>query len=78
MNFRHFPARLLCICFVGLLLAVFGCEGSENREKVDSVVEEMAGKKDLDRYHDMKDELGKIETRQAQRLKQLDDDQENQ
>ncbi|BBO77010.1 hypothetical protein DSCW_44270 [Desulfosarcina widdelii] len=72
MYIRSISGKLLCTCFLGILLAVFGCEGTENREKVDNTVEELAGKKDLDRYQNMKDELGEIETRQAERLKQLD------
>ena len=70
--------QLLCACLLGLLLAVAGCEGTENREKVDTTVNELAGKKDVERYQDMKDELGEIEKRQAQRLKQLDSDPEDQ
>ena len=78
MYIRSISGNLLCTCFLGILLVVFGCEGTENREKVDSTVEELAGKKNLERYQDMKDELGEIETRQAQRLKQLDSAQEDQ
>ncbi|WP_319522928.1 hypothetical protein [uncultured Desulfosarcina sp.] len=78
MYFRRLSGWLLCTCVLGILLAGIGCEGTENREKVDSTVEELAGKKDLDRYQKMKDDLGEIETRQTQRLKQLDSDHEDQ
>jgi len=78
MYIRCISGKLLCTCFLGILLAVSGCDGTENREKVDSTVEELAGKKDLDHYQDMKNEIGEIETQQAERLKQLDNDQEDQ
>jgi hypothetical protein len=78
MYIRSVSGKLLCTCFLGILLTVFGCEGNENREKVDRTVEELAGKKDLDRYQNMKDELGEIETRQAERLQQLDSQHEDQ
>jgi hypothetical protein len=78
MLHRVIPGKLLCASFLGLLLAISGCEGTESREQVDDTVEELAGKKDLDRYQNMKKELGEIETRQAQRLKQLDGEQEDQ
>lgn len=78
MYFHRLSGKLLCTCVLGILLAVSGCEGTENREKVDSTVEELAGKKNLDRYQNMKDELGEIETRQAERLQQLDSDRKDQ
>jgi len=31
--------------FLGMLLVVFGCEGTENRENVDNTVEDWAGKR---------------------------------
>jgi hypothetical protein len=77
MYFRRLSGQLFCTCVLGLLLAVSGCEGTENREKVDNTVEELAGKKNLERYQNMKEELGEIEERQAQRLKQLDSDRED-
>lgn len=78
MYIRSVSGKLLCTCFLGILLTVFGCEGNENREKMGRTVEELAGKKDLDRYQNMKDELGEIETRQAERLQQLDSQHEDQ
>lgn len=78
MYLRRISGQLLCACLLGLLLAVSGCEGTENRETVDNTVKKLAGKKDLERYQDMKEELGEIENRQAQRLKQLDSNPEDQ
>jgi hypothetical protein len=68
--------RLLVIVMtlVGFLL-VSGCEGTETRNQVDDTVEELAGKRQVDRMNDMKGDLETIQNQQAQRLKQLEDDQ---
>ena len=63
---------LLCVA-----LAAGGCEGTDTRDKVDDTVEEMAGKKDLDRYQKMKDDLGEIQTQQTNKYRQLDEDTDN-
>ncbi len=57
-----------------LLLVAGGCEGTDTRDNVDETVEEMAGKKDLDRYKQMKDDLGDIQTRQTENYRQLNED----
>lgn len=59
---------LLCVC-----LTAGGCEGTETRETVDDTVEEMAGKKELDRYQQMKEDLGEIQKQQSEKYRQLDD-----
>ena len=69
--------NLLPLLFLGLLLAVFGCEGTESREKVDNTVEELAGKKDLERYSQMKEDLDGIKNRQAEKWQPLEDDKED-
>jgi len=61
----------LLVCLLAALSAV-GCSGSETREKVDDVVEEMTGKKDVDRMQHMKKNIDQIEQNQAERYKQLD------
>jgi len=73
-----FGKFLLSICFLSMLLAISGCEGKESREKVDTTVEELAGKKDLERYKQMKEDLEEIQTRQSERMQQLNSDGENQ
>lgn len=64
---------VLVILVCGSLVAG-GCEGTDTREQVDDTVEEMAGKKDLERYQQMKDDLGEIQKEQSERYRQLDED----
>ena len=57
------------------MVVVFGgCEGSDTREKVDKTVEEMAGKKDLERYKKMKDDIKNIQKQQEDQRRQMDPD----
>jgi outer membrane murein-binding lipoprotein Lpp len=68
--------RLLIIAMtLSCLLVVSGCEGTETRNQVDDTVEELAGKKQVDRMQEMKEDLEHIQTQQSQRLKQLDETQ---
>jgi hypothetical protein len=60
---------------LGAALITMGCEGTDTRDKVDDAVEEMAGKKDVERYKQMKDDIGKIQTQQEERYRQLDQDE---
>ncbi len=53
------------------VLLMAGCEGTESRNQVDDTVEELAGKKQVDQMKAMKEDLGQIQTQQAERLKQL-------
>lgn len=53
------------------VLLMAGCEGTESRNQVDDTVEELAGKKQVDQMKAMKEDLGQIQTQQADRLKQL-------
>ena len=55
-----------------LLAAVAGCEGTETREHVDDTVEELAGKKNVDRMHDMEDKIDKFEKDQARKYEELE------
>jgi outer membrane murein-binding lipoprotein Lpp len=54
------------------ILLMAGCEGTESRNQVDDTVEELAGKKQVDRMKAMKEDLDQIQTRQADRIKQLE------
>ncbi|BBO70422.1 hypothetical protein DSCA_43520 [Desulfosarcina alkanivorans] len=68
--------RLYRLALVFLLcgsIATGGCEGTDTREQVDDTVEEMAGKKDLERYRQMKDDIGEINTQQKERHRRLDE-----
>lgn len=64
---------LMIIALIGLALIVGGCEGTDTREQADDTVKEMAGKKDVDRYKQMKKDLNDIQTQQAEKYHQLDD-----
>lgn len=63
---------LLCVSLVA-----GGCEGTETRDKVDDTVEEMAGKKKLDRYQKMKDDLSDIQTQQTEKYRQLGEEDDD-
>jgi hypothetical protein len=52
-----------------------GCKGTDTREDIDDTVEELAGKKSIDRMEEMKKDIGKIKEQQTDRLEQFDDDQ---
>jgi len=53
------------------ILLLPGCEGTESRSQVDDTVEELSGKKQVERMKDMKKDLEDIQTQQADRLKEL-------
>ena len=65
---------LVLVFLLGVAMVVGGCEGTDTRDTVDDTVEELAGKKNLDRYQQMKDDLGDIQTQQTEKYRQLDDD----
>ena len=64
---KHVTIILMCC----LSLMVIGCEGTDTRNQVDDTVEELAGKKDLDRYQQMRDDLDDIQKRQSENDQQL-------
>jgi hypothetical protein len=59
--------------FLCASLATGGCEGTDTRDTVDNTVEEMAGKKDLERYQQMKDNLDEIQTQQTEMNRRLNE-----
>ena len=59
---------VLLICAPPLTI---GCEGTDTRAKVDDTVQELAGKKNLDRYQQMKGDIDTIQKQQAHRYDQL-------
>jgi hypothetical protein len=67
---------VLCFCLLTLPIIAGGCEGTDTREKVDDTVEEMTGKKDVERYKELKDDLKTIQNQQENRYRQLDEEQE--
>jgi len=62
---RHLTLALVLFAF----LAMAGGEGSDTREKVNDTVEELAGKKDLDRMDKMKKTINKAQEQQQDRYK---------
>ncbi|MDX2454248.1 hypothetical protein [Desulfosarcina sp.] len=71
--FRY--VQRLVLVFLGCVaLVAGGCDETDTRNKVDDTVEEMAGKKNLDRYKQMKDDLGEIQTQQTKKYRQLKED----
>jgi outer membrane murein-binding lipoprotein Lpp len=69
---KHLTLVLVLFAF----LAIAGCEGTDTREKVDDTVEELAGKKNLDRMDKMKKNINKAQQQQADRYKKIDESAE--
>ena len=71
----HFGRHCLILALiVGGCLVAGGCNGSESRETVNDTVETVVGKKDVDRYQEMKKDLDTIQSKEAERYRQLDQD----
>jgi outer membrane murein-binding lipoprotein Lpp len=66
---NHLTLVLVLFAF----LSVAGCEGTDTREKVDNTVEELAGKKNLDRMDQMKKTINKAQQQQQERFKKTDE-----
>jgi len=66
---KHLTLFLVLFAF----LAIAGCEGTDTREKVDNTVEELAGKKNLDRMDRMKKTINKAQQQQQERFKKTDE-----
>ena len=73
-EWRRYVIGWVLAFLLGVALMAGGCEGTDTRDTVDDTVEEMAGKRDLDRYKAMKDDLGRIQTQQTEKYRQLDGD----
>jgi len=68
--------NLTPVFVVFAFLAIAGCEGTETREKVDDTVEELAGKKNLDRMDQMKKDIDKAQQQQLERFKKTEESAE--
>lgn len=77
MKKRHILTflSLFLVCILTLVIMT-GCKGSDSREKVDEVVEEMTGKKNIDRMEEMKKNIHQTEELQKKRYDQLKDPEE--
>jgi outer membrane murein-binding lipoprotein Lpp len=69
---KHLTLVLVLFAF----LAIAGCEGTETREQVDDTVEELTGKKNLDRMDQMKKDINKAAQQQADRYKKTEESAE--
>jgi len=69
---KHLTPVLVLFAF----LAIAGCEGTDTREKVDDTVEELAGKKNLDRMDKMKKTINKAQQQQLERYKKTEESAE--
>jgi hypothetical protein len=69
---KHLTPVLVLFAF----LAIAGCEGTDTREKVDDTVEELAGKKNLDRMDKMKKTIDKSQQQQLERYKKTEESAE--
>jgi len=66
---------LIAVLVIPGLLVLSGCEGTETRNRVDDSVEELAGKRQVERMKEMKKNLEDIQSQQAQRIDQMKDAQ---
>ena len=62
------PLLILCATPV-----FYGCEGSEPREQIDDTVKELSGEKNLELMDKVIKDIGAIQSRQEDRLKQFDE-----
>jgi len=65
----------LVVCILAGALLIGGCEGTDTRSKVDDTVEELSGKKNLDRYQRVKGNIADIKTQRTKNYDRLDDHQ---
>jgi outer membrane murein-binding lipoprotein Lpp len=63
---------LVAAASLSAFLMLAGCEGTESRSQVDDTVEELSGKKQVDRMKAMREDLEHIQTQQAGRTEQLE------
>ncbi len=63
--------NLTLVLVLFTFLAIAGCEGTETREQVDDTIEELVGKKNLDRMDQMKKDINKAAKKQLDRLKKI-------
>ncbi len=68
--------NLTLVLVLFAFLAFEGCEGTETREQVDDTVEELTGKKNIDRMNQMKKDINKAVQQQADRFKKTDESAE--
>jgi len=65
---RSIPILIRCAALI-----FCGCEGSGPREQVDDTVKELSGQKKVEQMDKMKKDLNAINKKQADRMKQVDE-----
>jgi hypothetical protein len=74
MNLRDCMRNgVVLVLLIWAPLATVGCEGSDTRATVDDTAQELAGKKNLDRYQQMRGDLAGVQQRQAHQYRQLEE-----
>jgi hypothetical protein len=68
---KNFIIFIILLTFSFILFS--GCKGSDTREKVDDTVEELAGKRQVDRMKEMQKDIGNITEQESERMDDLDD-----
>lgn len=71
---RYAKVGMLLLCLT-VIPSITGCSGSDTREKIDDVVEEAAGKKDIERMKRMKQDIEQIKKGQKDRYDQMAPDE---
>ncbi len=69
---RGLKTHWLLILTLCVTLAFSGCEGSEPRNQVDDTVKELSGQKKVEQMDKLKMDIGAIQTRQDDRMKQAE------
>ena len=73
-EWRRYVKGWVLAFLLNVALVAGGCEGTDTRDTVDDTVKEVAGKKNLDRYKRMKDDLGEIQRQQSEKYRPLKED----
>jgi|GEM_PF-1108609 len=67
----------LCTLILCAVSCFSGCEGSEPREHVDDAVKDLSGQEQVEQMERMKKQIDAINRKQADRLKQFDESNED-
>ncbi|MEJ2640576.1 MAG: hypothetical protein P8010_13460 [Desulfosarcinaceae bacterium] len=51
------------------------CEGTDTREEVDTTVETVVGKEQIDQFKEAKEKIGAVEAQQSERYKALEEEE---
>jgi hypothetical protein len=74
---NYLRGSTVIIAFLLVFLSFNGCKGSDTREAVDNTVEEFAGKTKVDQMKHMERNIGEIQDQQTDRLKMLEQSEDD-